>query len=158
MRKKYQLLMCLSSAIIIIELFMIKFQQNCIVKWKKQAEKSMGQFMLMNQWTRIKQEGKNLDEYFIRNNYMKIAVYGMGYIGTRLVKELRESEIEIVYGIDRNAKNLYADIRLITVDEKMADVDAVVVTFTDEFNDICEMLSERMDCPVISIDDIVNEI
>lgn len=118
----------------------------------------MGQFMLMNQWTRIKQEGKNLDEYFIRNNYMKIAVYGMGYIGTRLVKELRESEIEIVYGIDRNAKNLYADIRLITVDEKMADVDAVVVTFTDEFNDICEMLSKRMDCPVISIDDIVNEI
>jgi len=158
MKKKYRLVVGFSLVINIIGLFMIKLQQDCINKWKRQAEKNTGQFMLLDQWTRIKQEGKNLEIYFIKNNYRRIAIYGIGYIGKRLIKELKNSEIEIIYGIDQNADSLYSDIRMFKMDEELPDVDAVVVTLTTEFDEVCEALSWKVGCPVISIDDIVNEI
>ena len=139
-------------------IMMLCLQQKCINKWKKTAQKNRGLFRLMDQWTKIKQEGKHLDTYFIKNNYKNIAIYGMGYVGIRLVKELKESQVKIVYGIDRNADNIYSDIKVITMDEELSKVDAMVVTVIEDFDEVCELLSEKVDCAVIAIEDIINEI
>lgn len=157
MNKKYKLLFSLLLGIDIMLFGIISIQQKCINKWKKQAEKNTGQFMLMNQWTRVKQEGKGLEAYFDRNNYKKVAIYGMGYIGTRLIKELENSKIEIAYGIDKNANNIYSDIKLVTIDEKLPDVDVVVVTLVGDIDGIFDALSKKVNCPIIFIEDIVNE-
>ena len=79
-------------------------------------------------------------------------------MGLRLVKELKNSEIEIAYGIDRNAANIYSEIKLVTIEENLPDVDAVVVTLVDGFDKVRDMLSKRLSCPVIAIEDIINEI
>ena len=74
------------------------------------SNKHFALFKMMNQWVRIKQEGKNLAEYFKENGYEKIAVYGMSYAGETLVYELNDSGITVEYGIDQNAKSLYLAI------------------------------------------------
>ena len=42
---------------------------------RKKAEKLSGKFLamfhMMNQWVKVKQEGKNLSSYFEKNNYRK---------------------------------------------------------------------------------------
>lgn len=138
--------------------FLLNLQQKCINKWKEQASKNRSLFLLMDQWVRTKQEGKKLESYFIKNNFKKIAVYGMGNVGKRLIKELRDSEINIAYGIDRNAENIYSEINLVTINDELENVDAVVITLISDFEDVYDKLSKKLKCSIIAIEDIINEI
>ena len=53
------------------------------------SDKHLKLFLLMNQWVKIKQKGKNLESYFKKNGFKRIAVYGMSYVGETLVEELK---------------------------------------------------------------------
>lgn len=158
MKKNYKTLIGILLCVSVSFLTGIKIQQRSVNMWKKDAQKNRALFLLMNQWMCEKQEGKNLKTYFEKNGYKKIAVYGMSYVGMRLVKELKDSGIEVAYGIDRNAENIYADVKVITMRNVFENVDAIVITTLTEFDNICRVLSEKLDCPFISIEDIVNEI
>lgn len=133
-------------------------QQRSIISWKKQAKKKNGQYMVMNQWLKVKQESKNLALYFAKNQYKRIAICGMNHIGKRLLNELRGSDIEVIYGIDRNAENISADIRIVTLEADIPNVDAVVVTLAEGFYDVYDALVRKVQCPILSIEDILNEI
>lgn len=125
--------------------------------WQDMAEKHLNLFLLMNQWVKVKQEGKNLREYFVKNNYKSIAVYGMSYVGETLVEELRNSDIHIKYGIDKNAENIYSEINIVSPEEELEEVDAIVVTSITFFDEIEIMLKEKIDCPIVSLEDILYE-
>ena len=125
--------------------------------WKL-SNKHLGLFLMMNQWVKVKQEGKNLSSYFQKNGYKKIAIYGMSYAGETLVDELKNSSIIVAYGIDQKAGSIYADIDIVSMDNNLEEVDAVVVTAIAFFDEIEQKLSERLDCPIISLEDILYEI
>lgn len=57
---------------------------------------------LLDEFLEIKQAGKSLDLYFKENNYKKVAIYGLGYLGKRLYDELKVSGIGIEYIVDKN--------------------------------------------------------
>lgn len=127
-------------------------------KSKSMSDKHLALFLMMNQWVRVKQEGKNLSEYFKKNGYQKIAIYGMSYAGETLVEELKNTGIEVAYGIDRNSDFIYAEVEVRSVEEELDDVDAVVVTAITFFNTIEEKLSEKVSCPIISLEDVLYEV
>ena len=114
------------------------------------SDKHLSLFLMMNQWVKVKQEGKNLGEYFERNGLKRIAVYGMSYAG--------ETGIEVVYGIDKHADKIFSTVDVISVDDSFAEVDAVIVTAITFFDDIKDMLCEKVNCPVISLEDILYEV
>ena len=114
-------------------------------------------FVLMDQWTNIKQNGRNLEEYFFKNEYYRIAVYGMGVLGQRLIKELDNSKIQIAYGIDKNRDIVYTNLKVVTMEDELKKVDAVVVTVVKEFDAIQEKLLKKIECQVIAIEDILGE-
>ncbi len=128
-----------------------------VEKNRNMSEKHFSLFLMMNQWVKVKQDGKNLVSYFEKNGYKRIAVYGMSYAGETLIDELRNSAVAVVYGIDRNAAPLYSDVDIVSMDEELEDVDAVVVTAITFFDEIEEQLSKKMDCPIISLEDILYE-
>lgn len=127
-------------------------------KAQTMSDKHLALFLMMNQWVAVKQEGKNLADYFEKNNYRSIAIYGMSYAGERLLEELKNSSIEVKYGIDKNASGIYSDIELVTVDDKLEEVDAVVVTPIFFFDEIEKELSDKINCPIISLEDILYEV
>lgn len=127
-------------------------------KVKGLAEKHLALFLMMNQWVKVKQEGKNLSAYFEKNGYKKIAIYGMSYAGETLVDELKETEVQIAYAIDKNANSIYSDINIITMDDNLEDVDAIVVTAITFFDEIEEQLQSKISCPIISLEDILYEV
>lgn len=129
-----------------------------LIALEKTSNKYLALFLMMNQWVRVKQQGKNLSFYFKKNGYKRIAVYGMGHIGQTLVDELKQTSIEVEYSIDQNAKYLYADIDIVTLDDKLEEVDAIVVTAITFFDEIAEKLSGRINCPIISLEDILCEV
>lgn len=115
-------------------------------------------FLLLNQWVRVKQDGKNLSDYFIKKGYKRIAIYGMGYVGESLLAELKDSNIEIVYGIDRNADRLLMDIEILTLEDSLPEVDVIVVTAVTYFDEIQEALSKKINSKIVSLNDILYEI
>lgn len=127
-------------------------------KAKFMSDKHLALFLMMNQWVKVKQEGKNLAAYFEKNNYRKIAVYGMSYAGETLIDELKDTGITVAYGIDKNAGSIYADMDIVSVEDSLADVDAVVVTAITFFDEIVETLSAKIDCPILSLQDILYEV
>ena len=125
---------------------------------QKLSDKHLRLFKMMNQWVQIKQEGKSLADYFRENGYKTIAIYGMHYAGERLVDELKGTEIRVACGIDRNAYPIYSEIDIITKEDRIPDVDAVVVTAITFFDVIEEELSQIVDCPIVSLEDILYEV
>lgn len=129
------------------------------VKEKKAlSDKHLKMFKMMDHWVGVKQEGKNLAEYFTANGYRKIIIYGMHYVGERLIEELKGTDIEIVCGIDKNAQSLFMDINMITKEETIPEADVIVVTAISFFDEIEEELRNRVSCPIISMEDVVYEL
>lgn len=125
---------------------------------QKMSDKHFALFLMMDQWVKVKQEGKCLSEWFERNGYNKIAIYGMSYAGKTLIDELADSKLEISYGIDRNKEVKYADVAIVSVDGKLEEVDVVIVTAITFFDEIDEMLSKKLSCPIISLEDVLYEV
>lgn len=129
-----------------------------VIKWKEMADKHLELFLLMNQWIKLKQEGKNLISYFEKTGYKKIAVYGMGHVGKVFLEEIKGSRIEVAYGIDKNTNDIFENIEIRNPNGPLEDVDAVVVTPIYFMNEIEETLSAKINCPIISLEDILYEI
>lgn len=119
------------------------------------ACKHLTMFQMMNQWVKIKQNGKNVSSYFEQQGYKEIAIYGMHFVGETLVEELMGSGITIKYGIDKNANKICADFDIITPDSPLKYVDAIVVTAITYFDEIEELLKDKVNCPIISLEDIL---
>lgn len=129
-----------------------------VQKWKDYSNKHLVLFKMMCQWVTVKQEGKNLADYLEKSGYKKIAVYGMSFAGETLIDELKNTNVEVAYGIDKNADSLYADIDIVTMEDDLDEVDAIVVTAITFFDEIKEDLFKKMDCPIISLEDILYEV
>jgi len=126
--------------------------------WKQLSDKHLSLFQMMNQWVKVKQEGKNLSQYFEANNYKNIAIYGMSYAGETLIDELKNTTTNVKYGIDKNADTIYSEVDIVTMDDDLKEVDAIVVTAITFFDEIVEKLKTKIDCPIISLEDILYEV
>lgn len=122
---------------------------------EEQNKKMKCFFNLLIQWIILKQDGINLKEYFEFNNYHTIAVYGMAELGQRLVEELQETGIEVRYIVDKNADRVVAELPKYKPDEQLPDVDVMVVTAVYYYQDIEEEMSQKVQFPIISLEDVV---
>lgn len=128
-------------------------------KAKTMSDKHLALFLMMTKWVQIKQEKKSLADYLEKNHYKTIVIYGMSYAGECLLNELKDSNITVKYGIDKSVDKAYTDIDVVSPDEvsEDADVDAVIVTPIFFMNEIEEALSVKISCPILSLEDILDE-
>ena len=113
---------------------------------------------MMNQWVKVKQENKSIVKYLEKQGYKEVAIYGMNYVGETLLRELEGSNIKVMYGIDKNAANIRSDIEIKTPDSELPMVDVIIVTAITFFEEIEEALYSKIDCPILSMEDILYEI
>ncbi len=124
----------------------------------EKVDKFKGYYNMLNQWLILKQEGKTLEKYFLDNGYKTIAIYGMGEMGNRLYDELKGTSVEVKYAIDKNAASTYSELTVIDPDDDYEPVDAVIVSAIFAFDEIEGQLSGKLDCPVVSLEDVVYEV
>jgi len=130
-------------------------EEKRLDKLEDKEKKFEAFYRLLVAWLEMKQEGKNLAEYFECNNIRTIAVYGMKELGERLVKELEETDIEIKCVIDQNVGAIETNLIKKKPDDELPEVDAIVVTAIYFYQDIAEKLSKKVDCQIISLEDAV---
>lgn len=102
--------------------------ESGIQKTDLRYQKSEAALTLAVKWLKIKQDGHNLSEYFIRNHIYSIAIYGMAALGCRLYDELEQGPVEVKYLLDRNPRGMEAVYDFATLDDEKMEIDAIVVT------------------------------
>lgn len=113
---------------------------------------------MFREWLTIKVEKKEIHDYLQNNGYKVIAIYGMNYVGEILWKDLKCSDINVKYGIDKNAEYIRTGINVLNPDDELPEVDLVIVTAITYFDEIKNKLSEKMLCPIVSLENILSEI
>lgn len=127
-------------------------------KEKEYSCKHLKLFLMMDQWVKVKQEGKSLISYFEKNKYENIAIYGMSYAGKTLLEELKGSGIKVAYAIDKNSDNIYTDLNVVSIEDTLEKVDVIVVTPITFFEEIEQQLLMKVNYPIVSLEDILYEI
>lgn len=112
---------------------------------------------MMNQWLILKQEGKSIAGYLNRKQYQSIAVYGMSIYGRHVIRELRGTDIEIKYGIDRKVMKPYEGICVLQPLCQLPPVDIVICTVLHDLEGIRKALADLIDSPVVSLEEVVFE-
>ena len=69
-----------------------------------------------------------------------------------------DTNVEVVYGIDKKADSIYLDKKILTVEDELEEVDVIVVTAITFFDEIEKTLKNKVECPIISLEDILYEI
>ena len=138
---------------------MTKVSSEKIIAEKDEIIKKMQIFYkIFDCWLQMRQEGRTLAEYFTKNNYKTVAIYGMKELGERLLDELKDSDISVLYAIDNNADQIDVNVDIVTPNDELKPVDVIVVTAVYYFDVISYTLSEKVDYPIVSLEDIVYEL
>lgn len=125
-------------------------------EWER-AESNQELKKILALWLEERDKGKVLHTYFEERNFYKIAIYGMAELGRLLYRELKKTNIEVVYCIDIKAETLNLGMPIVKPEEVEKNVDVIVVTPVYHFAGIFDVLNERLDgsVPIIGLDEII---
>jgi prephenate dehydrogenase len=105
-------------------------------------------FITMKRWLENRNEGKTFVDYFKKCRFRKIAIYGAGDMGKLLYAEIKDSDIEVLFFVDRNAEGIREmdGIPVVTIDRisKMPEVDIIVITPAGNFDAISQALAKTV--------------
>ena len=118
-------------------------------------DKFRGYYNILNKWFALRSAGKKVEDYFLDKGYDKIAVYGMGELGSRLIEDLKDSKVHVAYGIDNKPATAYGEVTVYGVEDELPIADVIVVTPTFAFEDIKQTLESITDIPVVSLEDVI---
>lgn len=137
--------------------FVVKnYYANKVIQEKSdKINKFKSYYNILNKWINAKNEGKRIDHYFIQNHYSNIAIYGMGELGSLLYNDLKASGIIVQYAIDSNPSSTNSELNIYGVDDELPKVDAIIVTPVFAFDEIEQKLQNVIDCPIISLEEVV---
>ncbi len=113
---------------------------------------------MLLKWLTLKQDKINLGKYFLINSYETVAIYGLGEMGVRFIRELQDSDVKIKYVVDKNAAHVSTSFPIYMPDDKLEKVDVLVVMVMYHFKKVEEQLSCKLQCPIISIEDIIESL
>lgn len=85
---------------------------------------------------------------------LTIALYGLGIWGELIYKEAHNCGITIQYGIDKKAESFY-DIKIVDLQEIPESVDLIIVSIFQEYNEVCQEISQYYSGEIISIKDLI---
>ncbi len=126
-----------------------------IVEIRRESDKHLEMFLLMNTWLSNKRKGKMIGNYLKKKGFQNIAIYGMGYIGKNLYEELIQEGIIAKYLIDQN-KNISIDGRsILTPGKKIETIDVIIVTSIYNYSEIEKNLQSKYESQIVSLADII---
>lgn len=112
---------------------------------------------ILHLWLKLKYQDRSFSLFFQERGYKKIAIYGMGHLGERLLDELNLTDIHVAYGIEKEKKES-GRLKMYSVKEEWPKVDVIVVSVVHLFFEIKYELEQKTDIPVLSLESILEEL
>lgn len=86
----------------------------------------------------------DLNTYFEKQDVKKIAIYGLGAIGHAFLKIVNKLNVDLVYGIDREKKQIEG-LQVYTPEHDLEKVDAVIITLKLHNKEVEELLKSKFE-------------
>jgi len=112
---------------------------------------------LIQKWSQVNREGKNIAKYLIDKGIKTIAIYGMGVWGKELLQDIENSQISVKYGIDVRGEDTGSPIQTFSLNDDLGKVDAVIVTAPVKMQYLSGIVQTKIDCKCIALEDILTE-
>lgn len=123
-------------------------------KLRDELQKQREFYTVLVRWIQLHNEGKRITEYLIDHGYKKVAIYGMKELGQCLFDEINASDNVCVGAIiDKNENFEYGGLKTVSPDADLGDIDVVIITAIHYYGEIEDYLSDKVECPIISIED-----
>lgn len=134
----------------------IKKMNDKVIREKEDSKQRYKKYYdVLNYWMESGQRGKSIAACLLERNYRKVVIYGMGEMGNRLYEQLRETDIEVLYAIDKKPVSRYAELNVVGVAMETSDVDAVIVTPIYDFDKIKGDLEGSFGCEILSLEEVI---
>lgn len=118
-----------------------KMKRNCI---------------LFYDWMDINRTGdKVLVSLLQEKGYNEIIIYGWGYLGEQLFKELQGTQIKVKGILDRRSFENAHNIPVYSVQSELPDVDVVINTGLFDEDKIKDDLSKIVKCPIMRLEELI---
>ncbi len=119
-----------------------------------EMKKNAWGYRTLNRLMISKEMGQSISAYFLYHNYMKIAIYGLGFLANHCLIELYKTNIEVKYAIDQSARGVVDEFPIYHPSDTLPEVDAILITIYDD-GSIRKLLSSKMTCEIVTIDNIM---
>lgn len=140
----------------------VSLESNLLEKevesYNKNYRKYMYLFNITCQWMHIKNRKIEISDWINSVGWKRIAIYGMGGIGKVLLEELKNSDIDVAYGIDKQGDDIYIDIPVYRITDHLEAVDGIIVTAVTYFDEVKKEVQNHINTPIVSIKDILDEL
>lgn len=133
-------------------------RENVLFEQTGLLEKFREMFFVLNKIMEYREAGWPIGKRLKAAGIQCVAIYGDGYIGKRLMGELRQSDIETLFFIDRNAEYLTEEVPVYQLGEAPENVDAVIVSLVRGSDLVKTNLQEKYRNRVYTVKEIMEEI
>lgn len=125
--------------------------------YKAKFEKFYHMYFVLTKWMTVNQNNRPVTDYLKRNNYRKIAIYGLKELGILLYDEIVKAGLAVEFIIDKNADYMNVDVEtpLYTPDDSLPEADVIIVTAVHYYEEIEKELKEKVNCPIISLEEVI---
>ena len=140
------------------ESFVVNYKTREELLFRKKIRNANRYGALLHNWLCLREHEVDFSQYFKKYGYHSIAIYGMGKLGTHLLYELKGSDVTVKCGIDKNGEQIDCDVAVYHPNHRIPEVDAVIITITDMYPEISGILRQQMNCPMVTIEEIIQEL
>lgn len=132
--------------------------------WKRQAAMLEAQYLsramdyrLMTSWLRLMMDCTKLANYLRSMNVCHLAIYACSIHGKLLHNSLQKTGVAMDYFVDVRKEGLarVERVPVFSPEECLPKTDLMVIALTGEFESVYVELHKKVDCPVISIYELV---
>ncbi len=126
--------------------------------WTSQEKKLNCYNMMLCQWITLLNSGKRIDNYLVKNNIKKIAIWGKGQICELLLKQLT-TKIEIISIIETNPNEKYfLNIPVVNLNRVSDNVQMIVVLPVYDIKIIEENIRKKLVCQIVGLDNLIQSV
>ncbi len=108
-------------------------------------------YSVYDKWLAQTLDGHNPVETFSKAGIKTVAIYGAGYIGKSIYKLMKQTTVQIVFYLDRNANYINLEIPAYTIEDSPQEVGGIIISLFKGAELIKENLKGKFDCPIYTI-------
>ena len=110
---------------------------------------------ILDEWLYLKETNTSLERILEKRNIHSVAIYGMGMLGKHLLTEFQSGSVQVRYGIDVRNDKIKAGIQVYSLDDRLPETDAIIVTVPYAFDEIKDKLEAKTRYKILSLEELI---
>lgn len=125
---------------------------------QKDLNKYRTYFRILDRWFVINEKGKTIADFFVRNGFETVLIYGYTSLADHMIYALKDSGVQVLGYIDRRDGLKNTQIPIYNLERGFPIADVIVVTPTYDFEMIRKVLAEKIDSTIVSIEEVIDSV